>query len=276
MMVRLRIILISLVFFAAYAGLAYCGGGNKDKADPFEIGPWKVGQYAVYQVVSIENDSLDNRYRFSLTGKERIDNVTYFWMETEISEGAGGKARLLFRALVPEVTEEQFREAPAKFISGGFLSFGAKRLLVKFEGGDFYEEDPASFFSSSQDIVEDSLYRFSPDNKGRVDFTKLRVSGKRSYVFAGGKKIKTFHFYVKNDPDAGINSEGVDIWRSPDVPFLGLVKMKFSKTLYWLQYKKIHAHESFFKKLFTKIVPGRERPDVYTVNLIDYGMVEKK
>ncbi len=76
------------------------------ETDRFKVLPWEVGQYATYQVVSIENESIDNRYKFSLVGKEKINNMVYFWMEIEISEGPHKKANCVIRALVPPLTSE--------------------------------------------------------------------------------------------------------------------------------------------------------------------------
>ena len=248
---------------------------DSDALGPFKILPWQVGQYAVYQIVSIESDSLDNRYKFSLMGKEEIGDKTYFWMEIEISEGRYKKRNAIIRTLVPTLTSEEFKEKAAELIANGLFPLRAKRITVQLEGGAFYEQNLASIMSS-QGVVRDSDYKLTPDSMGRINFTKLRVDNNPSDILVNSKRLRAFHLYVETDPSEKFNAEGIDFWRSPEVPFLGLVRMEFSKTLYWEKYKRKHASEGFLEHIFTSIVPGREKADIYIANLIDYGAEEKK
>jgi len=256
------------------------------KYSPFEIMPWRVGQYVIYQIISMENEGADNRYKFSLIGKERIGNETYFWLETDIYESIVNQAynktnkelrkNISFKALVAEGTTTSFIDNPSRFILTGLFPGQAKRLLLQIGNGQWHEINPQVFFSF-QRIIEDTPYSLTPYAKGEINFTKLKINEEPEVAVVPVGTFDCYHFFVKTLPNEEYWYEGIDLWRSPNVPILGLVKMEFSKTLYWEKWEYRNRIESintplkYIKSLFKKRVSGRRRPDTHTIMLLEYG-----
>lgn len=104
----------------------YASAMAEDYVQPFEVKAWQVGQFVEYQVISVEGEGSQNRYRFSLIGSEKIDEKEYFWLQIEISEFVIKRVpefnkNLTFQMLIPAFTTETLAAHPARIISGGFF-----------------------------------------------------------------------------------------------------------------------------------------------------------
>lgn len=247
----------------------------------FNIMPWKVGQFVEYQIISVENESRENRYKFSLIGQEDIEGKTYFWIQIDIYEYLFQKYRKLrknisFQVLTLPVTSEGFSQNPAYYISSGFFFPGAIKLRVKIYDAPFEDAGLKAYFSH-QDIIEGTLYSITPEAMGRIDFSRMQICKVKENIPVLAGSFECNHIFVSTDIRDEYYDEGFDLWRSSSVPLLGIVKMEFSKTLYWEKWsyknetRKIRTVKDFLSNLYKKRVPGRRRPDTYVINLVRYG-----
>lgn len=261
--------------------------GEQKSGKAFECLPWKVGQFVEYQIVHLENEGTKNRYRISLVGEEKIGEKPYFWEKIDIFENVYYIKGELFRknitllALVEPLTSEKFSQDAARYIQNGFCPSKALKLKIQLSDGPFIEVNPASYFSH-QGIIEETPYSFTPDAAGKIDFSRIKFSsGLEKINFAAGV-LECEHIFVKTDRQKNYFDEGFDLWRSSKVPLLGIVKLKFSETLYWDKWayrnetKQIKSIKGLIRYFFKKRVPGRRRPDTYTIKLISYGQIDLK
>lgn len=257
----------------------------------FECLPWEVGQFVEYQIIHFENEGTKNRYKISLVGKETIEGETYFWEKIEIFEylyylrGELLRKNLTFLALVKPLTTDMFNKNMAQYIQNGFLPKDAVRLKVQLSDGPFFEVNPSRYLSY-QGIIEKTPYARSPDAMGKIDFSRMKfasVDGKIAFekVTVPAGTLECGHIFVSTDAQKEYFDEGFDLWRSPRIPLLGIVKMDFSKTSYWNKWfyrnglKRITSISSFLDYLFHKRILGRTREDIYTAQLVDYGPKNK-
>jgi len=280
-------ILVILIIFS------YSSEGEEadiNKKSPFSLSKWEVGQYAVYQIVQIEGRGMQDRYEFEIIGKERVGNRDYFWLKITVYEYIRPKRQLvrnlIIKALVPPFDEEKFHKDPAYYIKVGMYPVEALRLIVQFK--DFLPyEVRTNFFEVSKDIIENTPYSITPDALGWINFENLRINYIPELISTPAGDFKCYHFSVPVTMED--YSEGIDLWRSDKVPFLGIVKMEFSKTNYnrkkWERIERLRGQINFknflfspgrillniIKLMYLKRTPGRDRPDTYTINLLDYG-----
>lgn len=251
--------------------------------ETFNIFPWQVGQFVEYQIISVESEGEDNRYKISIVGKEEIAGRIYFWLEIDIYElvmyryrKPEFKKNITFLMLVPPITSEEFSKDPSEYIANGFYPHNARKLKVQVYDGPFIEVDPILYFSH-QNIIEETFYSFTPDAMGRVDFSRLQTSTGKEQVVVPAGSFECYHIFVNTNIHQEYWDEGFDLWRSPKVPLLGIAKMEFSKNLYWGKWsyrneqKKINTIKDLLLCLYTKRVSGRRRSDTYTINLVNYG-----
>lgn len=278
---------VYFLFYSITIGV-YKLRAENDSERTFEVMPWKVGQFVEYQVISMEEEGRNNRYKISLVGKENVEGKLYFWMQVDIYEfllyryqkKPELKKNITFLMLVPLVTTEDFSKSPIYYITNGFFPQNAIRLKVKIYDGPFIEIVPKTYFSY-QNIIEDTAYSITPDAMGKIDFSRMKVSNTIERITAPAGNFECEHIFVNTDVDREYWDEGFDLWRSPAVPLLGIVKMEFSKTLYWEKWsyknesKKIKTINDFFLNLYTKRVPGRRRPDTHIISLVGYGENKK-
>lgn len=253
----------------------------------FEIMPWRVGQYVTYKITTMEGEGLNNRYKITIVGEEEVDDKKYFWVQIDVYEEYFNygyntvrerlKKNVSFMELIPPLDTSTFAADPAKVISSGFFPNQAIKFSVQFDDNRWHNLDPSSFFSY-QDVIEDTPYSLTPHAKGKINFRKLKIDNQPHIIRSPRGEISCYHFYVDTDIDEDYWDEGFDLWRSADVPILGMVKMEFSKTKYWQKWE--HNNELQAKKgwlgilsnLYKKRVPGRRHPDTCTILLIDYGV----
>ena len=279
-----------LFFFISFAAhLAFlqrdCPASSAQPSEAFAVMPWKVGQFVLYQVISFEGENAGDRYGISITGKEDVDGKEYFWIKIDIWErilvhgynkiNIQLKKNISFRALILPKNADYFARDPAGFISGGIFPAEALKLSVQIGDGQWYKVDPNDFFRH-QDVIEDTPYSLTPHAKARIDFSKLEISDELQRVRVPAGLFSCFCFSVDTAENEDYWQEGFKLWRSPEVPILGMVKMEFSKTNYWnkFAYKKKLAKEkgnTFFMQIYNQRVAGRMRPDTCAVLLIDYG-----
>jgi len=247
-----------------------------------EVMPWKVGQSVEYQIISIENAGGDNRYKFTLVGEEKVDGKVYFWERIDIYQlnyyqgATESRKNITLLALVPPLNTEEFTCDPARYISLGLFPAEAVRLKIQIFDSQFIEVDPKSYFLH-QDIIEKTPYSVTPHAMGRIDFTNKIISDFLEKISVPAGVFECQHIFAHTDVFKEYWDEGFDLWRSPKVPLLGIVKMEFSKTSYWEKWsyrnesKKIKTVRDFFSYLFNKEIVGRRKPDTHIMNLISYN-----
>ncbi len=267
----------SLALILPMAAVSHANICLAEDQNPYAVKPWEVGQSVLYQIVTVEGESAGNRYKVSITGREEVSGKPYFWVKTDILEeeiihghntiDRKVTQKISFKTLVPPKNSDVFIQDPAGFISNGISPLGAIKLFVQVGNGPWREEDPKTFFLH-QDVLEDTPYSQTPDARAKIDFGKLKVSQGLSDITVPAGVIPSWHLFVKTAPDEEYWQEGFDLWRSAEIPILGLVKMEFSETGYWEKaaYKNSLAHTRFLAQR----VPGRMRPDTCTVLLLDY------
>lgn len=251
-----------------------------DKA--LDVMPWEVGQSVEYQIISMENTGGDNRYKFTLVGKEKVGEKIYFWERIDIYESnyyfgtTEFKKNITLLALVLPLNTNEFRSDPAQYISHGLFPTEALRLKIQIFDSQFIEVDPKTYFLH-QDIIEKTPYSITPHAMGRINFSNMRISSSLEKISVPAGVFECQHIFVNTDMFKEYCDEGFDLWRSPKVPLLGIVKMEFSKTAYWEKWsyrnepQKIKTVRDFFSYLFNRRISGRRRPDTHTVNLIGYN-----
>lgn len=256
---------------------------------PYKILPWHVGQYVVYQIISMEGEDAENRYKISIVGEEEIDGKKYFWVELDVWENyieygyntieKRFRKNISFKALVPPLDTTAFNDDPSGVIYYAIFPRLALKLAVQIEDGNWFWVDPKGFFNH-QNVIEDTPYSLTPHSKGVIDFSKLKIDKKLHNVKLQGGNLSCFRFFVDTEAYEPYRFEGFNLFRSPEVPILGWVRMEFSKTKYWekwehrdkLQNKQIiKTWLAPFKYLYKKRVPGRRRPDDCVLLLVEYG-----
>lgn len=254
----------------------------------FGVVPWKTGQFVVYRIVSMEGEDAENRYRISITGEEVLQGENLFWVqldmwESRILNGFNKVSRIMIkncsvRMLIPELTEEKLRVDPAGIIFNGLFPEKARKLEVQYGGGLWYTVDPSEFFSF-QDVVSQTLYRLTPHAQGRIDAARLKINAMPALVRVPVGDFSGYRFAVETGADKPFTDEGFVLWRSAQVPILGMIKMDFSNTKYW---EKLHRQEAkqsvrsfvdWIKQLYLHRIPGRDREDTCSIELLDYGIV---
>ncbi len=280
--------LFGLIWVLLFATPVLAGESPEPSGRPvFQCLPWEVGQFVEYQVIHFENEGGNNRYKIALVRKETIDGKVYFWEQIDIFEyvyykkGELFKKNITFLALVEPLTSDKFNRDITRYIRDGFLPRDAIKLKVQLSDGPFLEVDPSEYFSY-QHILEGTAYSRLPDAMGKIDFSRLKFANGNEQVTVPAGVLECGHVLVSTDFQKEYFDEGFDLWRSPKVPLLGIVKMDFSKTSYWDKWfyrnqpREIHSIGDLFHNLFNKRILGRIRADTYTAQLIDYGPKEKR
>ena len=254
---------------------------------PYAVKPWEVGQYVLYQIMTFEEEGGNNRYKISLTGKENIEGKTFFWMQIDIYEDFINhghntitqtlEKNISFKALVPAKNSTSFVNNPSLFLSDGILPKDAVKIAMQIKDGEWHWVEPKSLFAH-QNIIEDTPYILTPDAKGKIDFSKLKFHPDPMIMFTqSGDKVLCYHFFVRTTVEDEYWDEGLDVWRSAEIPILGILRMDFSQTKYWEKWSFRNEHLlkatpfDFFRDLYKKRVPGRRSPDTCIVQLLDYG-----
>lgn len=259
------------------------------EGSPYRIMPWHVGQFAVYQIISVEGEERENRYKVSIVGEEEINGKKYFWVKLDVWEsyieyGYNSKEKrfkknISFKALVPPLNTEAFIDDPAGVIYHGIFPRHALKLAVQINEDNWLMVDPKDFFNHQQ-IIEDTPYSLTPHAEGTIDFTQLKIDKIPHTVKSPAGNVSCFRFFVDTKVNEPYWFEGFDLWRSPEIPILGLVKMEFSKTKYWKKWEyKDKLQDGQIKKdwkwpftyLYKKRVPGRRNPDNCVMLLVEYG-----
>ncbi len=253
---------------------------------PYEIMPWQVGQYAVYQVTTMEGEGTGNRYKISIVGEETLNGEKFYWLQLDIYEEVTVYGyntvkkemikNISFKALTKPKDTLSFFRNPAAFISEGIFPGSAIKLAVQVGRGQWHWMDPKSL-SSSWGIIDSTDYSLTPHAKGRINFSRLKVDDNKASINTPAGNLECYHFYVSTSKAEDYSDEGFDLYRASLIPILGLAKLEFSKTLYWEKYAYRNEPHSrftlvgFIKSLYIKRVPGRRRPDTCVMLIVDYG-----
>ncbi|HLG39371.1 MAG TPA: hypothetical protein VI461_06870, partial [Chitinophagaceae bacterium] len=183
---------------------------------------------------------------------------------------------ITFQMLVPPVTTQEFSRNPEQYITNGFFPANAVRLKVQIYNNDFVEVDPKEYFTH-QDLIEAMAYSITPEAMGEIDFSRMQLSEDPEKINVPAGTFLCDHIYVNTNMENAYYDEGFDLWRSQNIPLLGIVKINFSKTLYWEKWshrnegKTIGSFQDFLRYIYTKRVSGRRYPDDLIGALIDYG-----
>ncbi len=256
------------------------------KTEPYEIIPWQVGQYAVYQIITMEGEGRGNRYKISIVGEETLNGEKLYWLQLDIYEeitvyGYNTVKKELvknisFKSLSKPKDTLSFIRDPAVFISEGIFPDSAIKLAVQVGQGRWHWMDPKSL-SSFQRVIDTTDYSLTPHAKGRINFSRLKVDDNKTYIKTPAGNFDCYHFYISTFKTDDYFDEGFDLYRNNLIPILGLVKLEFSKTLYWEKYAYRNESDSkstlvsFIKGLYKRRVPGRRRPDTCVMLIVDYG-----
>lgn len=271
--------LVLTVFFFYFILLGLCSAGNIEKC--FKLAEWEVGQFAEYRIIGFDDIGNENRYILSVEAKEQIDGIDYFWLRYEIFNSGGKEAA--FRALCKPVTEEEFAAKPVPYISDGLLLLFKKsrRFFVSFREDSELEVDPVVFFNDHE-LAANSFYEQLPDEKERIDFSKLKISKNPELVDSpAGFIANCFRFYVNTTKIDSFSDVGMDVLRSADIPLLGIVRVEFSKIKY--REKKRHRkkinglNKTWWQEILAHIfiepisrIDGKD--SYYLIELISFGM----
>jgi hypothetical protein len=260
-----------------------CLANNKssaaDLAAAYRLCPLKVGQSVEYQITGIFGKDKDDCYNIAVTGKELISEREYFWIKMDIFSAK--KKEISFKALISPFVQEEFSSNPRLYISEGMLVLlkGARRLLISTGNNYVYYPVSPEILSGRPEILADSIYSRLPYEQNSVSYAKLKIDDQEQLRIVPAGVFRCGHFVVKTDKQQAYTDEGFDLWRSEKVPFLGIVEMEFSKTLYqqkrdyryglllktgnWLE--KLHAF--FFLRRRYDI----SRKDSFDIRLISYN-----
>ncbi len=270
---------IVLVYF--YAGCFAADG--VDRA-PFEILPWRVGQYVVYQITTFEGEGAQNRYKISIIAEEKIGRKTYFWVQADIWEHVTFygfnkiesqlKKNLSFKYLIAPITTEDFFTNTSHYIQRGLFPDHCLKLGVQIGDGPWQWIEPGQLFGCQQ-VIERTPYAETPHAQGRIDFNKLQIAPDRETIDSPAGKFLCYRLSVMTGPREDYCDEGFELWRNPQVPIVGLVKLEFSITGYWEKWLWRRQHNKTLldkiKSFYTRGVAGRRRPDTCVMTLIEYG-----
>ena len=262
--------------------LAGSGIGFAAEAKPIlKLCPFKAGQRAEYQIIGLQNKNKDDRYRISVLGKEVIDGREYFWIQYEIF--GRGQRMMSFKALISPYKEDEFNNDPARYVSGGMLYLleNAKQLFVCAEQKCFYREASPHDFFACPELLKGSFYENTPYEKNRVDYSKLKIYGKKEDVSSPAGDFSCDHLAVETGSRDPYTDEGLDLWRSERVPFLGIVRMEFSKTgyrekqkyRYLRRYNTADWRQKIYMYFFMR-QPENGRNDIFIMRLLSYDAGE--
>lgn len=252
----------------------------------YKVMPWSIGQYVVYKIISMEGEDSDNRYKICITGKEILHGKTYFWLRVDIFESVVYygydkitkylKNNISFKALMLPKDTPSFINNPSDFIFSGIFPKEPIKFAVRIGEGAWHFVDAENFLSHNY-IIEDTPYSLTPYYKGKINFTKLKIDEKPNIIDTPAGKFLCSHFFVNTDKKEEYWDEGFDLWRTEEVPITGLLKMDFSKTLYWEKWSYrsngsiARTIFDYIKALYGRRVSGRREPDTCTILLLDYG-----
>ncbi|MFH2136972.1 MAG: hypothetical protein ABII88_00500 [Candidatus Omnitrophota bacterium] len=256
---------------------------SEESEGSFSLCPWKVGQSVEYQIMGYDDSGRENSYRLAIVGKEIVDNKDFFWIRFDIFSFQSRK--ISFMALVPPYDRADFSEHYNLYIREGlfFLLKRAEKIMVILDDDSCYELS-ASEISQEIPFLNDSFYNTLPGINNEVDYSKLKIFDKKEKVATPEGEFYCYRFSSQTNKYESASKEGMDLWRSPDVPFLGIVKMEFSKTKNIAKIDQVFQCESsegswlrkLYLRFFLKKVP-RERifEDTFFMQLIDYQREER-
>ncbi|MFH1094418.1 MAG: hypothetical protein V1739_09775 [Candidatus Omnitrophota bacterium] len=255
----------------------------KTVEDCFIIADWDVGQFAEYRVIGFDDMGIENSYRLTIIGKEMFEGEKCFWLRYDIINRDINE--ITFRALVSPITAYEFSLDPAGYIEGGALAIlrCSKKLFVSFQGSRETEVEVSELFVNTL-LENDSCYTDVPDEKEAVDFSRLTWDcAATSISTPAGVIDECYGFRVTTRLDDPEWDTGMDFFRSANVPFLGIVRIEFSKTRFRekLQFQQDISERncSWFERLWTHIfvrpVKRMWLEDTwYCIELIDFGIEE--
>lgn len=249
--------------------------------DCFELAPWQVGQFVEYRSIGFDDMGMENRYKISVVGREFVKDNNLFWIRLDIF--SHGIREISFKALVDPFQTTEFADAPHCYISEGIMLLlkNSQELILILKNGREIKSTPDIVFQSSPDF-SDTFYVSNPEEKNIVDYSKLNWSNKTSQVSTpAGKFDSAYHFFVKTASVDGYTDTGFDLWRSASVPFLGVVRLEFSKTKFYakkrykeeLNKSKKSLLDKIYEHIFINPIKRLYMKDTYyLMELVDYGV----
>lgn len=244
----------------------------------FMLRPLEIGQYAEYRIISLNEASCGNGCKISVYDKEIIDDKECFWIRLDIFDNK--KREMSLKALVEQLDADDFSKRPDYYISQGIavLFEQAHKLIVTLDEGHSYSVDANKFFSQ-KNILAATFYNDLPDEKGWVDYSKMELIKRTEDILVPAGSFSCDHFQVKTNCKDVYADEGLDLWRCVQVPFLGIVKLEFSKTEYAgkRRYKQLKLDktqkwwEKFLHHFLKEQMSYRQREDDFCLVLINYN-----
>ncbi|MBU1044859.1 MAG: hypothetical protein KJ915_10740 [Candidatus Omnitrophica bacterium] len=268
-------IIISLVFliFSVNSFAA-----EVEKYDCFTLLPWAVGQFVEYQIIGIENGGVEDRYKVSVIGEETVDNETFFWIRFEIIKNR--QLQIAFKALVLPLSETEFARNPEIYLSQWlmWLLSHSKQLILELPNNQLFKVDSKEFFKKADEFLGDSFFNEISYEKSEVDYSKLTYDDSKVNICVLAGVFDCFRFLVRTTPQDSFDDEGIDLWRSEKVPFLGIVKMEFSIVGYkeknrMREIKRAASNDwlaKIYNHFFSQRIPYRERKDIHIMELVDF------
>jgi len=212
---------LSAVFFSALLSHAQ-GDEAQNLSSDFFIRPWSVGQTVTYQTKVYKNGSLFRTLTtiFSVTGQEIIKGKKYFWLDAENLLSEQKSTFLKFQ--VREMKLNDFENSVLKFPR----NLTKRRMLGRVMNRLSEHRYPADAISRAEN---------SPDIDKVKDLSgEFVVALEEPVTVKGGVFLaeKFHHKLPSNIPNETSTNAGSqndtarssDIWGSPKVPIVGVVK----------------------------------------------------
>lgn len=188
----------------------------------YGVRKWEVGQYAMYKITDSDEGGEAYKYRVAIVAKETIGKEEHFWLEHALLD-SNGKPRAVFKFLMQPLSAKEIEKNPLSFFMKGLYTKKTKKLIAQFEDNPSYEID-AEKMDEMIKSYSTIPYPKAILNKGyryNKDEVKIFVKEEKRKIPLG--VIDCYHFLIElsSKPSAYRFS----LWRSKEVPILGLVKM---------------------------------------------------
>lgn len=187
---------------------------------------WKVGQYATYKITDLYENGSNYIYKVTLIDKEVSDETEYFWVEHALYDSKQN-IRAKFKFLMPALSVMDLEKNPLWFFRKGIYPENAKRLIVQFEDNPAYEVNP----DRRDEMIKLFFTIPFPDAilHRKQDYNKKDVSiyVNEDMLTLPSGKIDCYRFLIEV-PTRPLGYR-FHVWRSKEVPILGLVRMELYK-----------------------------------------------
>jgi hypothetical protein len=225
-----------VVFFVFFFSPIFSCGQVTTASSPgnsFLIRPWAVGQFATYQTKTYKDQTLvDSEITtYSIVGFEEVKGKNYFWVEVEQAKANGVTVTQKMELLQPETNDFE------NHILNDFRSWTPRRRIQKISLPGPLKRTSVNEFELPPDSV--SLAEKGPFGRklrfsnGQAGFTPEQPVKTDAGSFKATKVHMTFS-PIGLESSAQKNQKEllgfIDVWGSPQIPILGLVKKSFQSS----------------------------------------------